>query len=331
MNNFVHLNCHSNFSLLFGGSSIEELVSRCAELEMGALALTDRDGLYGAVRFFEAAEEAGIKPIVGCDLEVGRGTRLILIAENDEGYRNLCRSVTESRLGGSPLSFDRLVDYSDGLFALLGDPGSLEEARAVFPDHLYAELANTGTRESHREADALIGTARRLGVPCVASNRVAFAGPGDYQLHRTLSAIRTIRPVTRIPPVEVADEGCHLKPPAEMEKLFSAYPYSEAPEAIPNTGEIAGACDFRFNLGGRLFPAADLPPGETAFSYLTKLCFEGTARRYRPLPADALERLHMELKTIESLGFTPYFLVVHDIAKFCRERGIPAAGRGSAA
>jgi len=331
MSNFVHLNCHSNFSLLFGGSSIEDLVSRCAELEMGALALTDRDGLYGAVRFWQAAQEAGIKPIIGCDLEVCRGTRLILIAENDEGYRNLCRAVTESRLGESPLSFDRLAGYSDGLFALCSDPGALAEAHAVFRGHLYAELANTGTRESHRGAEALIGVARRQGIPCVAGNRVAFAGPGDYQLHRTLSAIRTVSPVTRIPPGEVADEGCHLKPSAEMEKLFSAYPYSEAPEAIGNTGEIAAACDFRFNLGARLFPAADLPPGETAFSHLTKLCFEGAAARYRPLTSKALERLHMELGTIESLGFTPYFLVVHDIAKFCRERGIPSAGRGSAA
>ena len=331
MKNFVHLDCHSNFSLLFGGSSIEELVSRCAELEMGALALTDRDGLYGAVRFFEAAEEAGVKPIIGCDLEVEGGTRLILIAKNDEGYRNLCRAVTEGRLGESPLSLDRLADYREGLFALCGDPAALPEARSVFRDHLYAELANTGTRESHREAEELIDAARGLNVPCVASNRVAFAGPGDYHLHRTLNAIRTICPVTRIPPGEVSDEGCHLKPPADMEKLFSAYPYSEAPGAIPNTREIAGACEFRFNLGARLFPAADLPPGETAFSHLTKLCFEGTARRYRPLTAAALERLHMELETIEALGFTPYFLIVHDIARFCRERGIPAAGRGSAA
>ena len=236
MSNFVHLDCHSNFSLLFGGSSIEDLVSRCAGLDMGALALTDRDGLYGAVRFWQAAQEAGIKPIIGCDLEVDRGTRLILIAENGEGYRNLCRAVTESRLGESPLPFDRLAGYSDGLFALCRDPGALAEAHAVFRDHLYAELSNTGTRESHREAEALINAARRLGIPCVAGNRVAFAAPGDYQLHRTLSAIRTASPVTRIPPGEVADEGCHLKPSAEMEKLFSAYPYSEAPEAIGNTG-----------------------------------------------------------------------------------------------
>ena len=331
MKGFVHLNCHSNFSLLFGGSSIEELVSRCAELEMEALALTDRDGLYGAVRFHEAAQEAGVKPIVGCDLEVGDGTRLVLIAENEEGYRNLCRAITESKLGGSPLSIEKLAAYREGLFALCGGPGALEPARSVFADRLYAELANTGTRDSHREAEALIEAARRLAVPCAASNRVAFADPGAYHLHRTLSAIRTICPITRIPPREVADGECYLKPPAEMEELFSAYPYSEAPEAVPNTREIAAACDFKFNLGGRLFPAADLPPSETAFSHLAKLCFAGAAERYRPLTSGALERLHTELETIDALGFTPYFLVVHDIAKFCRERGIPAAGRGSAA
>jgi DNA polymerase III subunit alpha len=339
MNEFVHLNCHSNFSLLYGGSSIDGLIERCSELGMGSLALTDRDGLYGAVQFYEKARAAGIKPIIGCDLALevtsrdseNRETRAILLARDDEGYRNLCRAVTERRLGEKPLPLEKLADLGQGLFALCGDDAALEPLRSIFGDSLYAELANTGTRASHLKAERLIDEARRLGLGCAASNLVAFAGPGDYRLHQTLCAIRLTCAVTRIPAGSSADIECYLKPPDDMGRLFSAYPYSEAPEAVAATREMAESCDFRFRLGSWLFPAADLPPGETAFSHLTKLCFEGAAARYRPLTAQALQRLHFELDTIEAMGFTPYFLVVHDIARFCRERGIPAAGRGSAA
>jgi len=346
LNGFVHLDCHSNFSLLYGGSSVEELVSACADAGMDALALTDRDGLYGAVEFFEAATGAGIKPIIGCELSIdgpstgeadtGSGTprepaRLVLLARGDEGYANLCRLVTDRRLGEAPVSLERLARCSTDLFALCGEPGLLEPLLAVFGGSLYAELANTGTRESHRAAESLLGAARGLGVPCVAGNGVAFARPDSYDLHLTLNAIRLICPVTRIPPGEAADRECYLKRPRQMEEAFDSYPYSAAPEALSNTREIADACKFRFNLGARLFPAADLPPGETPFSHLTKQCFEGAARRYQPFTSKALDRLHFELETIERLGFTPYFLVVNDIARFCRERGIPSAGRGSAA
>ena len=142
MNRFVHLNCHSNFSLLFGGSSADELVRRCAELEMDTLALTDRDGLYCSVPFFEKAVEAGIKPVIGCDLSVAVPSnaagkvaaegRVILLARNDEGYGNLCRAVTERRLGEEPLSLDRLEALRGGLYALCGDATLLEPLAATF-------------------------------------------------------------------------------------------------------------------------------------------------------------------------------------------------------
>ncbi len=357
MNRFVHLDCHSNFSLLFGGSSSDDLVSRCAELGMDALALTDRDGLYNAVPFHEKATAAGIKPITGCDLSVGapgrdarggprrpgRGpaepdaaagsapSRVMLLARTAEGYSTLCRAVSEVRLGGAPLPLARLEELSEGLFALSSDARLLGELHSVFGEALFAELVNSNTSASHLESERLIEAASRLGVRCVAGNRVAFAGSDDYRVHRTLCAIRTGTPVTRVPRGEVADAESWLKPAGSMEKLFEAYPYCRAPDAVANTREIADGCEFRFDLGRKLFPEPDLPRGETAFSHLTKLCFEGAARRYRPLTADALERLHFELGTIESMGFTPYFLVVHDIAKHCRECGIPAAGRGSAA
>jgi DNA-directed DNA polymerase III PolC len=362
MSEFVHLNCHSNFSLLYGGSSIDDLVGHCSELGMGSLAITDRDGLYGAVRFYEKALAAGIKPVIGCDLSIApappprsspstleRGLssppgatapgearpnqerRVILLARDDEGYRNLCRAVTERRLGEAPLPLEKLAGLAAGLFALCGEADLLEPLRDVFGEALFAELADDGTRDGHLAAERLIAEAKRLGLRCAASNRVAFARPEDHHLHQVLCAIRVICPVTRIPPGGSAGTESYLKPASEIERLFSAYPYSEAPEAVACTREISDACEFRFHLGSWLFPSPDLPPGETAFSHLTKLCFEGAARRYRPLPAAALERLHFELETIEVMGFTPYFLVVYDIAKFCRERGIPAAGRGSAA
>ena len=347
MNRFVHLNCHSNFSLLYGGSSVEELIDHCAELEMDALSLTDRDGLYNSVPFFEKATAAGIKPIIGCDLGV-RGAppgsdpggaphdltpagRVVLLARNDEGYSNLCRAVTERRLGEVPLPLERLEALSGGLVALCGEAALLEPLAAIFGESLYAELVNNGTPASHVAAERLISVAGRLGIRCAASNRVAFSRPDDYRVHRTLCAARLICPVTRVPENEAADIESWLKPAGAMERLFEAYPYCDVPDATANTRDIADACEFRFRLGGQLFPAADLPKGETAFSHLTKLCFEGAARRYRPLTSKALERLHFELDTIETMGFTPYFLVVHDIAKHCHDRGIPAAGRGSAA
>lgn len=361
MSDFAHLNCHSNFSLLYGGSSIDELAGRCSELGMGSLALTDRDGMYGAVRFYERALAAGIKPIIGCDLSIapaspgpsaqslerglsdppevaapggtqpGREHRVILLARDGDGYRNLCRAVTEQRLGSRPLPLEKISGLSEGLFALCGEASLLEPLRGIFGDALFAELADDGTREGHLASEFLIGEAKRLGVRCAASNRVAFARPQDHHLHRVLCAIRLSCPITLIPPGGSAGPESYLKPAGEIERLFSAYPYSEAPEAVACCREIAESCDFRFSLGEWLFPSADLPPGETAFSHLAKLCFEGAARRYRPLPAGALERLRFELETIEAMGFTPYFLVVYDIARFCRERGIPAAGRGSAA
>ena len=340
MNRFVHLNCHSNFSLLYGGSSTSELIERCAELEMDTLALTDRDGLYGAVPFYEQATSAGIKPIIGCDLSIaapahdgedGSEGRVILLARNDEGYGNLCRAVTERKLSDEPLALEKLAALSGGLFALCADESLLEPLASLFGESLYAELVNDGTPAGHLSSERLISRAGSVGVRCAASNGVAFAHRDDYQLHRTLCAVRVICPITRVPESECADIESWLKPAGEMERLLREYPYCSAPDAAANTREIAQGCDFRFRLGGQLFPAADLPPGETAFSHLTKLCFEGAARRYRPLPVAALQRLHFELDTIAAMGFTPYFLVVHDIARYCRERGIPAAGRGSAA
>jgi DNA-directed DNA polymerase III PolC len=332
MNRFVHLDCHSNFSLLYGGSSADDLLERCAELEMDTLAITDRDGLYNSVPFFEKATSLGIKPIIGCDLEIASPShRVIFLAKDGAGYSNLCRAVTERRLGEAPLGLEKLEELSEGLFALCDEPSLLEPLSAIFGDSLFAELVNHGTPASHLASEELISAASRLGIRGVAGNRVAFARESDYRVHQTLCAVRLICPVTRIDEGECADTEAWLKPAGAMERLFEAYPYCEMPDATANAREIADACDFRFDLGARLFPAADLPKGETAFSHLTKLCFEGAARRYRPLTSAALERLHFELDTIEAMGFTPYFLVVYEIAKYCHDRGIPAAGRGSAA
>ncbi len=345
---FVHLNTHSKFSLLYGASPVEKLVSACAESGMEALALTDRDALYAAVPFFEEATAAGIKPIIGCELEVAPpdenarpSRRIILIAQNEKGYSNLCRLVTERHLGvswetdeyreGKPLPLESLFQHAEGLFALCSEPEMLESLLEIFGGNLYAEISNDGTKKSHLEAEALIEKAHRLGISCVASNRVAFASPKDYKLHLLLNAIRLSKPLAHIPSHECATPESYLKTPEEMKQAFSIYPYTLAPEALPLTAEIARSCDFRFQKGVRLFPKVDIPPGETPFSHLAKLCLEGASRRYRPLSPEALSRLHHELDVIEKLGFTSYFLIVHDIARFCREHGIKAVGRGSAA
>jgi len=347
MSRFVHLNCHSNFSLLEGASTPGELIESCALLEMDALAITDRDSLYAAVPFFEAASSAGIKAIIGCDLSAGGenphgkenlssprekipSSRIILLARNQEGYRNLCRAITRRRLSGRALPLESLSEFSDGLFALCPDASLLEALAPVFQDSLYAQLS-AESLFSRRQAEELINRARRLRIKCVAANPVFFAKRKDYELHLLLTAIRLSLPVTRIPRSKLSSPEAYLKSPLQMEEIFSQYPFSEAQDAIPNTREIAEACEFEFKPAERIFPEVCIPSGETPFSHLAKLCLQGAQERYRPLKSDVLERLNHELKIIDSLGFTTYFLVAHEIAKFCRMRKIPAAGRGSAA
>lgn len=429
---FVHLRCRSHYSFLRAVPAPEEIVAAAARERMPAVALTDAEGLYAAVPFYQAAREAGVKPVVGAELSIQRratsGERrdsqeapaaqkatqqaasperggastersrgmppgadgeggsklphsmgLVLLAADAAGYSNLCRLVTLRHLDERPLSFAALDAHRAGLIAIVpqstksetrnskldtrevraGD--TLSDARSsssyadssslaashsspvtghsslvtchsplaalkdIFGDALYLEVAwlSPGDRRAIRRTRE---AARALGVPVVATNDVHFLRPEQHLDHRVLNAIRTGALVSTVAPPEIASAEAYFKSAAEMEKLFA-----EAPEALRATEEIAGRANLELALGRTIFPEFAVPEGETPFSWLWKLAFDGARERYRPLRPEVLARLTHELEVIERLHLAPYFLLVREIVVEARRRGIPAVARGSAA
>jgi len=355
---FIHLHCHSHYSFLRGVGSPEELVAAAAAEKMPAVALTDTDGLYAAVPFYQAARKAGVKPVVGVALEVAleaalpvskgetRNSKceirdaacvpLVLLAANAEGYGNLCRLVTQRQLDGAAVSMETLAEHSTGVIALVPNHESRVTSHAapaallkeIYGDALYIEvrLLAPGDGRALRAAAEL---GRELGVPLVATNNVHFLRAEEHLHHRVVNAIRTGGLLTTVAPPEIASGEAWFKPAAEMERLFAEQPGGAG--ALRATEEIAERANLHLELGRTIFPEFPVPRGETPFSYLWKLSFAGAQRRYQPLRPEVLARLTRELEVIEKLRLAPYFLLVWDIAREARERGIPAVARGSAA
>ena len=346
---YAELHCASNFTFLRGASHPETLIDRAAELGLGALALTDQDGLYGAVRFARAARERSVPAIFGAEVALETGGRLVLLAENRQGYHNLCRLLSRAHLdhprGAATLTWTTLAEHQAGLTVLTGGPagvltpalaaGGLHAAADLLgrlaelcaPDHLFVELQSHYRRDETRLNAALVEVARRVGVLLVATHGVLMACPEDQPLQDVLTCIRehtTLDEARRRLLLEPNPQR-HLKSAGEMARLFA-----DRPEAIAATTEIAARCDFDLLSLRDHRPVIPLPPGETPFSYLYRLVYEGVRTRYHPLTAAALRQLTHELELIEKLDFAMYFLVAHDIVRACRERGILVNGRGSA-
>jgi DNA polymerase-3 subunit alpha len=362
---FVHLHCHSHYSFLRAVASPEEIVIAAAKQKMLAVALTDTCGLYAAVPFYLAARKAGVKPIVGVVVEIksgkakiengkekignhkAEGEPLVLLATNHEGYSNLCRLVTEQQLSERPLAFETLNAHRAGVIALTkmgaalrglpAQAGSEQASSAptesertarlkeIYGEALYLEVQrlSPGDGRGLREAERL---GRALGIPLVATNNVHFLRPEEHLHHRVLNAIRTGTLLTTVASPEITTAEAYFKSTEEMRRAFPDHP-----EALRATLEIAERCNLELELGKTIFPEFPVPEGETPFSYLWKLCFEGARARYRPLRPEALARLTHELEVIEKLHLAPYFLLVWDIVEEARRRGIPAVARGSAA
>ncbi|HVB35018.1 MAG TPA: DNA polymerase III subunit alpha [Patescibacteria group bacterium] len=347
---FVHLHCHSHYSFLRGVASPAEIVAAAAREKMPAVALTDTGGLYAAVPFYQAARQAGVRPIIGAVLpaaalpdEYGAGASpgaseaagfpLLLLAASREGYTNLCRLVTHRQMDDCPLDWSLLDTRRDGLIALYApaqSPAGEQTARVtglkeIFSGNFYLEACHfpASGGGNLRAAAAL---ARAAGVPLAATNNVHFLAPGEFLHHRVVNAIRTGRLAGRVAPQDVAGPEAWFKPFGAMRRAFADYP-----EALRATLEIAERVELDLKLGQRILPSFPVPEGETAFSYLWQLCFRGARRRYHPPGPEAVARLTRELEVIDRLGLAPYFLVVWDIVREARRRGIPAAGRGSAA
>ncbi|MDU0295067.1 PHP domain-containing protein, partial [Saccharothrix longispora] len=361
---YVELHCHSNFSFLDGASHPEELVETAQQLELDGIALTDHDGMYGVVRFAEAARELGVRTVFGTELSLGLsapgngapdpgGEHLLLLATDRDGYHALCRTITSGQLGpgsgkGRPVyDLEQVVaDTRDECVVLTGcrkgavrraldrdgpDAAFVQVRRLVDlygEDRVFVELTDHGHPEDGPRNDLLWDMARDLGLPTVATNAAHYAVPGRGRLAATMAAVRARRSLDEmtgwLPPGRTA----FLRSGEDMARRFARFP-----GAVHRSAVLGMQCQFDLKLIAPRLPPFDVPPGHDENSHLRELTYAGAAKRYRSIGENprAYEQIEHELKIIEELGFPGYFLVVHDIVDFCRRNGILCQGRGSAA
>ena len=358
MDEFVHLHVHSEYSLLDGLSSCNELAERAVELGMPAIALTDHGTMYGTVQFYSACKEAGVKPIIGMETYLAPGDRrgrdpqqdrqayhLELLAMNSTGYQNLMCLATRAQLEGfyyrPRVDKETLAEHSEGLIALSGC-GSSELARLIlagrrdrardvvawyrdqFPGRYFLELQEHDIQELARVNAQMIGLARELDVPLVATNDVHYARPEQAEIHDILLCIQTGKTVNEPRRMRLDGDSYYMRTAAEMAALFP-----DTPEALTNTLRIAEMCNVELDFGTYHLPPFDVPEGHDAQSYLCALCEKGFARRYPKSTSAECERLDYELDIIHRMGFDTYFLIVWDLCRFARDQGIWYNVRGS--
>jgi error-prone DNA polymerase len=348
---YVELHCHSNFSFLEGASHPEDLISRAHELGYTALAITDKNGLYGVVRFSQAALEHGIKPIFGSEIVLENETEekhLVLLVKDKTGYANLSRMISIAQLksekGKARISDELLKEYTDGLIALSGDiltepllSGDYKKARRIAAHYaevfaggdFYLELRHHNLPAHEHLCRKLPPLSRELGLPLVATNNVYYACEDGRRLQDVLTCIKNHTTLDEAGDCLYPNAERHLKSAAQMKQQFK-----KLPAAVANTVRIADKCDFSLSELKTTLPDFPVPAGETAYSYLRKLTYKGARRRYRDedkLPDDVIRQLEHELALIHKLDFSGYFLIVWDIVKFCTDNAILVQGRGSAA
>jgi error-prone DNA polymerase len=351
---FVHLSVRSYFSIKDGAFSPEDLAMRAAELGMPAVALTDRDGLYGAPRFVAACARVGVRPILGAALTARtvRGDRRVtLLAKTDSGYANLCRLITAAHMTGErgdpALTTGQVCERAGGLICLLGaesEPGAL--AAAGFADaalaalrpfreafggrtglggsDLYVEVQHRMEEGSVAEIRSLLRLAEGAGVPAIATNGVRYLVPRDAFLADVLECMREIVPLSDHHVSRRNAEG-YLKPAAEMRALFG-----ERPDLCDRTLDVAERCEFDLGLGQVHFPEFPTPAGRSAGSVLAERCWRGLQDRGMKPTREVRDRLDHELAQIQVMGYAAYFLTVADIADDIQSMGIRCACRGSA-
>jgi error-prone DNA polymerase len=347
---YAELHSWSNFTFLEGGSHPEELVDRAAELDLTAIALTDRDGLYGSIRFAGRAKLCGMAAIVGSELTFDDGTRIVLLVEDERGYANLCELISRAQLRGSKadarLQIGDFAGRAAGLIALSGGPcGRVERAladdgaaaaaaeirrwREIFGERFYLELQHHLTEEEAQRNLRLVQLGRELHVPCVATNAVVYAGKESADLGDVLCCVKhgTNLERARADHLLRPNAEYHLKSAAAMRRLFRPYP-----EAIVRTVEIAQRCRFRLERITGQFPLFPVEEGKTRQSYLRELVYRGAAVRYgSPIRSDVERQLEYELGIIARMDLAGYFLIVWDIVQEAMKLGVLCQGRGSAA
>lgn len=359
---FVHLHLHSEYSLLDGAARIKQAVGKAKEMGMPALAITDHGAMYGVVDFYKACKNMGIKPILGCEVYVAPRTmndrtpkvddnlyHLVLLAENQDGYRNLLKLVSLGYTRGfyykPRVDKDALARYSKGIIALSGCiagevashilSGQNEKARRAAADYrdifgsenFFLELQDHGFQEQKTANRELLKIHKELGIPLVATNDVHYVRREDAEAQDVLLAIQTGKTVDDPGRMKFQSEDLYLKSSEEMNLLFG-----ELPRALQNTVEIAQRCSVEIEFGKYLLPDYDVPEGYTADTYLEELCYIGARRFYGDLSGEVRKRLDFELGVIKQMGYSAYFLIVWDFIHFARQSGIPVGpGRGSAA
>lgn len=361
-NNFVHLHVHSEYSLLDGACKIKDLVSKALHFKMPALALTDHGNMYGAIEFYEAAQSAGIKPIIGYEAYVAQGGRLdkeskngketlshiTLLAENYEGYRNLLKLSTSAYLEGfyykPRIDKELLKSHSAGIICLSGCMASeinrhlsfdrhddamnlaIEYLELFGENHFYLEIQNNKIPLQEKLVSAAFKIGKTLNIPLVATNDVHYMNIDDAVAHDALLCINTGKRVSDRQRLRFDTNEFYFKNYQEMHALFK-----EIPHALENTLHIAERCDVKMDFGKLHLPKFTPPEGISNKAYLRKLCEEGVIRKYGAILPHISERLDHELKVIEKTGFVEYFLIVWDFIHYANTLNIPATGRGSGA
>lgn len=360
---FTHLHVHTEYSLLDGSSKIKELTARAKELGMDSLAITDHGVMYGVIDFYRAAKEVGIKPILGCEVYVAPGSRfdrentggedryyhLVLLAENDQGYKNLMKIVSKGFVEGfyykPRVDYEVLETYHEGVIALsaclAGEVqkylarGMYEEAmrsaqryEGIFgKNNFFLELQDHGLPEQKMVNQGLLRLSRGTGIELVATNDIHYTFAEDEKAHDILLCIQTGKKVADEDRMRYAGGQYYCKSEEEMQALF---PYAR--EALENTHKIAERCNVEIEFGVTKLPKYEVPEGFDSWTYLNHLCWEGFKTRYPKDDGTLSRRLDYELDVIRTMGYVDYFLIVWDFINYARSKDIMVGpGRGSAA
>ncbi len=360
---FAHLHLHTEYSLLDGACRIERLLDKIQELGQTSVAITDHGCMYGVIEFYKAAKKRGIKPVLGCEVYVAKRTRfdrvheldsenrhLVLLCENEAGYRNLIAMVSKSWTEGfynrPRVDFELLEQHHEGLIALSAclageipkalsrnDYAGAKEAalryREIFgPENFFLEIQDHGLENQHYVNPQIIRLSKETGIPLVVTNDCHYIEKEDSAMHHVLICIQTGRTVEDEDTLEFGSEEFYVKSEAEMRALFP-----ELPEAADNTAKIAERCRVEIEFGKTKLPRFDPPDGSDSESFFKSLCFEGLKKRYGEQPEQSLlDRLSYEISVISQMGYVNYYLIVWDFIRYAKSVGIPVGpGRGSGA
>ena len=359
---FCHLHVHTEYSLLDGACRISGLMDRVKELGQTAVAITDHGVMYGVIDFYRAAKAAGVKPIIGCEVYVAPRSRrdkvhgvdseprhLVLLCENETGYRNLSYMVScgflEGFYGKPRVDLELLRAHHEGLIALsaclagavpkaVTEDGydkaretALQLAELFGPEHFYLELQDHGIEEQDTVNQALLRLNRETGLPLVVTNDAHYLRREDARMQDVLMCIQMAKTVDDPDRMRFASDEFYIKSEEELKERFP-----NVPEAFENTARIAERCNVEFEFGHYHLPEFHAPDGMDSLTYFRKLCHEGFAERYPDAPEEYRQRLAYEMDVVERMGYVDYYLIVADFIRWAKAEGIPVGpGRGSGA